>query len=94
MGSVRLWFGRLGFNPRSNHTKDSKMIFDTSWLNTQHSRVRNKGKWINLGKRVALSLHLDVVAIEKGPFESPSIVVSQLNMYPGVVMRERSISNL
>ena len=32
--SVRHWPGRLGFNPRSNHTKDSKMVLDATSLNT------------------------------------------------------------
>ena len=32
------------FNPWSSHTKDSKMILDTSLLNTQHYKVGIKGK--------------------------------------------------
>ena len=36
--------GRPGFNPRSSHTKDSKMVLDASFLNTQHYEVRIKGK--------------------------------------------------
>ena len=42
--SVRQWPGRPGFNPRSSHTKDSKMVLDASLLNTQHYKVRIKGK--------------------------------------------------
>ena len=38
------WFGRLGFNPRSSHTKDSKMVLDAALFNTQHYKVRIKGK--------------------------------------------------
>ena len=38
------WSERLGFNPRSNHTKDSKMVFDATLLNTQHYKVRIKSK--------------------------------------------------
>ena len=34
----------LGFNPRSNHIKDTKMVLDTSFLNTQHYKVCIKGK--------------------------------------------------
>ena len=41
---VRQWPGRPGFNPRSSHTKDSKMVLDDSLLNTQHYKVRIKGK--------------------------------------------------
>ena len=32
--SVRQWSGRPRFNPRSNHTKDSKMVLDAALLNT------------------------------------------------------------
>ena len=35
---------RPRFNPRSSHTKDSKMVLDASLLNTQHYKVRIKGK--------------------------------------------------
>ena len=31
------------FNPRLSHTKDSKMVLDTTLLNTQHYKVRIKG---------------------------------------------------
>ena len=41
----RQWFGRLGFNPRSSHTKDSKkMVLEAALVNTQHYKVRIKGK--------------------------------------------------
>ena len=33
-----------GFNPRSSHTKDSKMVLDSTLLNTHHYKVRIKGK--------------------------------------------------
>ncbi len=36
--------GNLWFNPRSSHTKDSKMVLDAILLNTQHYKVRIKGK--------------------------------------------------
>ena len=36
--------GRPGFNPRSSHTKDLKMVLDTSLLNTHHYKVRIKVK--------------------------------------------------
>ena len=41
---VRQSPGRPGFNPRSSHTKDSKMVLDASLLNTQHYKVRIKGE--------------------------------------------------
>ena len=44
MSSVRQWSGRPGFNPCWSHTKDSKMVFVAALLNTQHYKVRIKGK--------------------------------------------------
>ena len=46
---------RPGFNPRSRHTKDFKMVFDTSLLNTQQYKVHIKVKWSNPGKGVVPS---------------------------------------
>ena len=42
--TVCLWSGRPGFNPRSSHTKDSKLVLDAFLLNTQHYKVRIKDK--------------------------------------------------
>ena len=42
--SVHPWPGRPGFNPRSSHTKDSKMVLDSALLYTQHYKVKIKGK--------------------------------------------------
>ena len=39
------------FNPRSSHTKDSKMLLDAPWLNTLHYKVRVK--WNNPGNGIA-----------------------------------------
>ena len=36
--------GDPGFDPRSSHTEDLKMVLDTSLLNTHHYKVRIKGK--------------------------------------------------
>ena len=36
-------YNRPGFNPRSSHTKDSKMVLDISLLKSRH-KVRIKGK--------------------------------------------------
>ena len=33
-----------GFNPRSSHTKDSKIVLDATLPNTQHYKVMIKGK--------------------------------------------------
>ena len=40
----RVFANGPGFNPRSRHTRDFKMVFDTSLLNTQQYKVRIKGK--------------------------------------------------
>ena len=37
-------YERPGFNPRSSHTKDFKMVLDTSLLSTLQYKVRMKGK--------------------------------------------------
>ena len=36
--------GRLGFDPRSSHTKDLKTVLDIALLNSQHNKVRIKRK--------------------------------------------------
>ena len=46
---IAKWSERPGFNPRSNHTKDSKMVLDAALLNTQYYKKRIKAKWSNLG---------------------------------------------
>ena len=42
--NIRQWARRPGFNSRSSHTKDSKMVLDASLLNSQHYQVWIKGK--------------------------------------------------
>ena len=42
--SVRQWTGRPGFNPGWVIPKTLKMVLDASLLNTQHYKVRIKGK--------------------------------------------------
>ena len=41
---VRQWSGRPGFNPRSTHTKDSKIVLDAALLNARNYKVWIKGK--------------------------------------------------
>ena len=42
--SIHQWPGRSGSNPRSSHTKDSKMIVGTASLNTQYmERIKGSG---------------------------------------------------
>ena len=69
--------GDLGSIPGRVIPKTLKMELDTTLLNTQHYKVRFKGKveqsreWSS-----APPLHLSVVAIEKGAFGSPSTMVA------------------
>ena len=67
---IRRWPGILGFNPMSSHTKDSKMVLDTSLVNIQYYKVEINGERSNPWK--------GVVAFEKGAFESRSTTLSQL----------------
>ena len=74
--------GDLGSIPGRVIPKTLKMVLDTTLLNTQHYKVRFKGKveqsweWSS-----ALPLHLGVVAIEKGAFGSPSTMVANFLLY-------------
>ena len=43
--------GKPGFNPRSRHTKDLKMVLDTSLLKTQKYKVRIEGKMLQSRER-------------------------------------------
>ena len=62
---------------RLHHTKDLKMVLDTSFLNTQYYKVRIKSKVEQSeGKSSAPPLHLGVVVIEKGAFGSPLTTVA------------------
>ena len=52
--------------------KTQKMVLDIGLLNTQHYKVRIKAK---VEQSMEWSIALDVVAIEKGAFGSPSTKV-------------------
>ena len=45
--------------------KPQKMLLDTALLNTEHYKIRIKGKWSNPMKGVAPPVHLGKVANEK-----------------------------
>ena len=58
--------------------KTQKMVLDAALLNTQHYKIRIKGKVEQSGESSsALPLHLGVVAIGKGTFGSPSTTVTK-----------------
>ena len=58
--------------------KTQKMVLGAALLNTQHYKVRIKGKVKQTGDGVAPLLHRNVVAMGKGVFRSPSINVSYM----------------
>ena len=68
--------GDQGSIPGHVITKTQKMVLDASLFNTQNYKVGIKVKWSNPGNGVAPSLHLGVVAIEKGAFGSLSTKVA------------------
>ena len=61
--------------------KTQKMVLDAALLNTQYYKVRINVKQSNQWNGVTPSLHLDVVAIEKGAFKSPSTTVANFTTY-------------
>ena len=61
-----------------------KMLLDASLLNTQHYKVRIKGKVEQTRERSTAPQHLGVVAIEKGAFGSPSTKVA--NFMPNHIL--------
>ena len=72
--------GDRGSIPDRVIPKTQKMVLDTSLLNTQHYKVRIKGKveqsweWSSV-----LTYTLFIVAIEKGAFGSPSTTVANFS---------------
>ena len=58
------------------------MVLDTSLLNTQHYKVRIKGKVEQYSERSFTPLHFNVIAIEKKAFESlPTTVTNFTYIY-------------
>ena len=72
--------GDLGSIPGRVIPKTQKMVLDASLLGTQHYKVRIKGKVEQSRKGVAPSLHIGVVAIEKGAFGLPSTMVANFTL--------------
>ena len=63
--------GGLGSIPRRVIPKIQKVVLDTSLLNTQHYKVRIKGKVEQSRERSSTLPTPSVVPIEKGAFGSP-----------------------
>ena len=70
--------GDLGSIP---DPKDSKMVLDSSLLNTQQYKVRIKGKVELSRESSSAPLHLGVVAIEKEAFWSSSTMVANFTYF-------------
>ena len=60
--------------------KTQKMVLNAILFSTQHYKVRTKGKVEQSWEWSSASLHLDVVAIEKGAFGSPSTKVTNFTL--------------
>ena len=84
--------GDLGSIPGRVIPKTQKMVLDASLLNTQHYKVRIKGKVEQSREGVAPPLHLGVVAIEKGTFGLPSTIVANFTFTICICACVRSIS--
>ena len=93
---IRLLYGFIGLMSRvfANGPKDGgsipgqvipktqKMVLDVTLLSTRHYKMRIKGKEEQSWEwSCARPLHLGVVAIEKGAFESPSTKVVNFTFY-------------
>ena len=57
------------------------MVLDAALVNTQHYKVRIKGKVAQSREGICAPVHLGVVAIEKGTFGSPSTKVANFTFY-------------
>ena len=73
--------GDLGSIPGLVTPKILKMVLDVALLSTQHYKVRVKGKVEQWKEWSSAPLHLDVVAMEKGAFGSPSTIVANFTFY-------------
>ena len=56
------------------------MVLDASLLNTEHYKVRIKGKVEQSTERSSTSLHLGVVAVEKEAVGSPLTMVADFTL--------------
>ncbi len=73
--------GDLGSIPGRVIPKTQKIVLDAALLNTQCYKVRIMGKVEQSREGVAPSLHLGVVAVEKGAFGSPSTMIANFTFF-------------
>ena len=71
--------GDWGSIPDRVKPKTLENVLDTSLLNTQDYKVRIKGK-VEQSRDSSAPLHLSVVAIEKGAFDSRSTTVANFTL--------------
>ena len=71
------------------------MVLDDTWINTQHYKVRIKGKVEQSRQRSSVFfLHLGVVATKKGAFWLPSTAVANFTftyLFMGNNMRQTKV---
>ena len=72
--------GNWGLIPGRVIPKTQKMVLDVALLSTQHYKVRIKGKVEQSRERSSASLHIGVVASEKGAFGSPLTKVANFTL--------------
>ena len=73
--------GDWGSIPGPVTPKTQKMVLDVTLLNTQHYKVRIKGKVEQSRERIsAFPLHIGVVAIEKEPSGHPRLRGANLHV--------------
>ena len=77
--------GDRGLIPGRVIPKTLKLYLMPPCLALSIIRYVSRVKWSNPGNGVALSLHLGVVAIEKGAFGSPSTMVANNNNNKGAL---------
>ena len=70
--------------------KTQKMVLDATLLNTQHYKVRIKGK-VDQPREWSSAL---LVAIEKGAFRSPSTMVANFYFYDHLLAQNDIVSSI
>ena len=72
------WDTRVQFQVESYQTQ--KMVLDAALLNTQHYKVQMKSEVEQSRERSSALPHTCVVAIEKGAFWSPTLLLLACNL--------------
>ena len=87
--------GDLGSIPGRFIPKTQKIVLDATLLNTQHFKIRIKGKVEQPRERSsALPLHLVVGAIEKEAFGAPSTTVANFTFIYIYIMFNKALCHM